>query len=227
MAKEKKFYVVWEGKNKGVFSTWNECKASVIGMKGAKYKGFATESEAREAFSKPPENYISFVSGSKSSHSSSVSSTSTPWIDRMEEVKKLPNAPILNSLAVDAACSGNPGKMEYRGVYTATGQEIFHVGPFDRGTNNIGEFLAIVHGLGIMANGSFPQMPIYSDSRIGMSWVKQGKCKTRLPVTPKTSKLIDLVSRAESWLAANFFRVQVNKWDTETWGEIPADFGRK
>ena len=45
--------------------------------------------------------------------------------------------------AVDAACSGNPGPMEYRGIDLATGAEIFHFGPV-HGTNNIGEFLAIV-----------------------------------------------------------------------------------
>ena len=50
---------------------------------------------------------------------------------------------LVDSLAVDAACAGNPGPMEYRGVLVRTGQEIFHVGPMEGGTNNIGEFLAI------------------------------------------------------------------------------------
>ena len=54
---------------------------------------------------------------------------------------------IKESIAVDAACSGNPGNMEYRGVYTKTKEQIFHQGPFPQGTNNIGEFLALVHGL--------------------------------------------------------------------------------
>lgn len=40
----------------------------------------------------------------------------------------LPAAVIENSLAVDAACSGNPGPMEYRGVHVASRQEIFHFG---------------------------------------------------------------------------------------------------
>ena len=44
-------------------------------------------------------------------------------------------SPIKESIAVDAACSGNPGKMEYRGVYVADGRELFHIGPFEEGTN--------------------------------------------------------------------------------------------
>ena len=51
--------------------------------------------------------------------------------------------------AVDAGCSGNPGPMEYRGVDMRTGKQIFHFGPI-QGTNNIGEFLAIVHALALM-----------------------------------------------------------------------------
>ena len=91
-----------------------------------------------------------------------------------------PEAPIGNpineSLAVDAACSGNPGDMEYRGVYTATGQEIFHIGPLKEGTNNVGEFLALVHGLALLQQkGS--DLPIYSDSRNAISWVKKRNAK--------------------------------------------------
>lgn len=40
--------------------------------------------------------------------------------------------------------------MEYRGVDTKTRKQIFIQGPFEEGTNNIGEFLAIVHGLALL-----------------------------------------------------------------------------
>lgn len=130
-----------------------------------------------------------------------------------------------NSLAVDAACSGNPGAMEYRGVHVASRQEIFHFGPV-YGTNNIGEFLAIVHGLALLKQKGF-DMPIYSDSVNAISWIKQKKCKTKLPREPKTEELFKLIERAEKWLRENTYTTKILKWETKQWGEIPADFGRK
>lgn len=40
--------------------------------------------------------------------------------------------------------------MEYRGVYVRTGQELFRIGPYPDGTNNVGEFLALVHALALL-----------------------------------------------------------------------------
>ena len=137
----------------------------------------------------------------------------------------LPSCVIDNSLAVDAACSGNPGPMEYRGVHIASRQEIFHFGPM-KGTNNIGEFLAIVHGLALLKKKGF-DMPIYSDSANAISWVRQKKCKTKLPRTPETEELFLLIERAEKWLQGNTYTTRILKWETKEWGEIPADFGRK
>ena len=137
----------------------------------------------------------------------------------------LPSSVVENSLAVDAACSGNPGAMEYRGVHVASRQEIFHFGPV-YGTNNIGEFLAIVHGLALLKQKGF-DMPIYSDSVNAINWVKQKKCKTKLPREPKTEELFKLIERAEKWLRENTYTTKILKWETKQWGEIPADFGRK
>ena len=131
----------------------------------------------------------------------------------------------LNALAVDAACSGNPGMMEYQGVYVATGQRIFHFGPMF-GTNNIGEFLAIVHALAYMKKQNI-SMPIYSDSRNAMNWVRQKKCRTKLERNAKTEPLFQLIERAEKWLRDNTISVPIIKWDKTLWGETPADFGRK
>ncbi len=128
--------------------------------------------------------------------------------------------------AVDAACSGNPGPMEYRGVDLATGQQVFHYGPIP-GTNNIGEFLAIVHALALMEQQNMTRHTIYSDSKNAQLWVKRKKCKTTLAPTPQNAKALELVSRAETWLNTHAFRVPIVKWDTKNWGEIPADFGRK
>jgi ribonuclease HI len=142
--------------------------------------------------------------------------------------KKITKAgiPDLESMSVDAACSGNPGIMEYRGVYSKTREEIFHQGPFKEGTNNIGEFLALVHGLAFLKQKNSP-LPIYTDSKTALAWVKSKKAKTKLKKNVVNSELFDLIARAEIWLQNNKYTTQIMKWETSVWGEIPADFGRK
>ncbi|MBK8196334.1 MAG: ribonuclease H family protein [Lewinellaceae bacterium] len=209
MAKQK-FYVVWEGHTPGIYTSWEAAKRQVDGYAQAKYKSFESRAEAEKALKG---NYWAFVK-----------KDATP----QRSAGKIPrSAIIMESLAVDAACSGNPGDMEYRGVYTATGRELFHMGPLQEGTNNIGEFLAIVHGLAMLKQQNKPSMPIYSDSKTAQGWVKKGKCNTKLEQTDRNEKIFDLIDRAEQWLAANKITNPILKWETEDWGEIPADFGRK
>ena len=133
------------------------------------------------------------------------------------------------ALAVDAACAGNPGQMEYRGVLlydgAPTGQEVFHYGPVF-GTNNIGEFLAVVHALALLEKKGIV-MDIFTDSVTARAWVRNMKAKTTLERSSKTEPLFQLIARAELWLRTHTFRVPIQKWDTSANGEIPADFGRK
>ena len=205
----KKYYTVWKGLSPGVYNSWAECFLQTKGCKGALYKAFDTREEAEKAFSASAYAYI----GKDVSEASNVSEG------------KLPENFDKNCLVVDAACSGNPGKMEYRGIYLLTGKEIFHFGPV-YGTNNIGEFLAIVHGLALLKQKGI-QMPVYSDSRNALMWVRQKKCRTKLERTEKTEDLFQMITRAEKWLADNPDISPIYKWETEKWGEIPADFGRK
>ena len=130
-----------------------------------------------------------------------------------------------NAIAVDAGCSGNPGAMEYQGVYLGNEQRLFHYGPIP-GTNNIGEFLAIVHALALIKKNGW-NMKVYSDSISGMAWVRNKRAKTTLKRDEQTAQVLDLVIRAENWLWQNPKHAEVLKWNTEEWGEIPADFGRK
>ena len=132
-----------------------------------------------------------------------------------------------NGIAVDAACSGNPGKMEYRGVWIASGKELFREGPFRSGTNNVGEFLALVHGLALMKMDGKQHLPIYSDSKIAMGWIRGKKARTKLKRNKHNTKIFELIARAESWLKQNKIENPLVKWETREWGEIPADFGRK
>ena len=210
--KKNKYYVVWKGEQPGIYLNWADCKAQVSGHSGAKYKAFDSEEEAKEALAAGYTNYLQKVSSPKA-------------IAKWKPETAVGN-PIPESLAVDAACSGNPGDMEYRGVYTANGQEIFHIGPLKEGTNNIGELLALVHGLALLKQkGS--DLPIYSDSRNAISWVKKKQCKTLLTETAANKPIFDLIQRAEHWLQNNSYTTQILKWETSVWGEIPADFGRK
>lgn len=220
MAKSK-FYVVWNGLNTGVFSTWKECEAQIKGVQGALYKSFDSREEAEKAYSSNPWDYIQKKAASSTDKQKSEDVPS--W--RNDTVLPLPAEVEAEALAVDAACSGNPGQMEYRGVYLRTGQEIFHFGP-TLGTNNIGEFLAIVHALALLKQKS-STMTIYSDSKIAQLWVRKRECKTKLERTPKTEALLQAVDRAVAWLHNNTYQNRILKWKTEEWGEIPADFGRK
>lgn len=208
MAKQK-YYVVWSGVTPGIYDSWTECQLQTKGYEGATYKSFDTLEEAEEAYASSPREHIK----------RKTSQAARPAIN------SYPRCVIENSLAVDAACSGNPGAMEYRGVHIASRQEIFHFGPM-KGTNNIGEFLALVHGLALIKQKGF-DMPVYSDSVNAIKWVQQKKCKTKLPHTAETAELFRIIARAEKWLRENSFSTPILKWETKKWGEIPADFGRK
>ena len=208
MAGKNKFYVVWVGVSPGIYTTWEECLQHVKGYKGARYKSFATRAEAERALASP-EDY--------QTHAAVRKAPSAP--------KALPENIDYNAIAVDAACSGNPGPMEYQGVYLGNNQQIFHYGPV-HGTNNIGEFLAIVHALALICQKGW-NMKIYSDSRNAINWVKGGKCKTKLERNARTEPLYALIARSEEWLRQHPHHAQVIKWETAQWGEIPADFGRK
>jgi len=169
---KQKYYVVWSGKKPGIYTSWETCKKQVIGVKGARYKSYPTKKLAEEAYKEgkdlPPHTHAK---------------------------GKLKSNYISESISVDAACSGNPGDMEYRGVYTKTGKEIFYYGPVANGTNNIGEFLAIVHALALLKEKN-SNLPIYSDSQIALNWIQQKRANTSIEETEATKKIWHLLNRA-------------------------------
>ena len=145
---------------------------------------------------------------------------------RNDTVLPLPPQVRADAVAVDAACSGNPGPMEYQGIDLATGQRVFHYGPL-HGTNNIGEFLAIVHAMAWLQQQGRKDTVIYSDSYNAILWVKKRQCKTKLEHNARTEALYNIIARAEHWLHTHTYTNQIVKWETKQWGEVPADFGRK
>lgn len=204
------FYVVWQGHTPGIYTSWDKCKKQVEGFEAAKYMGFLTEQEATKAF--------------QSDHTDYYGKSISPKVN--EQLLKRIGKPLTRALCVDAACAGNPGVMEYRGVDLASGKEMFKRGPFPVGTTNIGEFLAIVTGLAILKM-NHSTLPLYSDSRNGIKWVKQKRINTTLQRNSKTENLFQTIDKALEWLHSNSYETQILKWETEAWGEIPADFGRK
>ena len=210
MAKKQKYYVVWEGVEPGVYNSWAKCQEQIKGYPNAKYKSFKTEDAAMEAYYDGKAK--DFIGIDKKKTSATLSESAKKDI-------------IWDSISVDAACSGNPGMMEYQGVDTKSGYQFFHQ-QFNLGTNNIGEFLAIVHALAMFQKEG-KQTAIYTDSKIAMGWIKAKKCRTKLEKNIKTAALFQVIKRAEVWLHNNGFTNPILKWDTKNWGEIPADFGRK
>jgi ribonuclease HI len=210
--KKKKYYTVWKGHHTGVFETWNDCKAQIKDFQGAQYKSFLTFDAAKKALKGNYKDYI----GKTKTFNSELSDV---------QLKKI-GQPNFNSISVDAASSGNPGKMEYRGVDTKTKKQLFIQGPFKEGTNNIGEFLAIVHGIAFLKQNKSDRI-IYTDSRTAMSWIRKKTCNTKLVRSDRNKDLFELVDRAVKWLKTNQYSSIIVKWETKAWGEIPADFGRK
>ncbi len=204
--RKQKFYVVWKGRKPGIYTSWEDCEAQVKGFEGAQYKGFESREAAKIAFKGKFEDF------------KGKGQPVRQWLFT-------PNPPMLPSLSVDAACSGSPGPLEYRGVNTETGEQVFRAGPFPGGTNNIGEFLAIVRGMEWLARHKLDWV-IYSDSDTAVAWIRARKCNTKLARTASNAMLFQLIARAEESLK-NFRSFRIMKWDTKAWGENPADFGRK
>lgn len=210
-----KFYVVWKGRKTGIFRTWDEASAQVTGFAGAQFKAFKTRAEAEAALRQGRK-----VRETRAEYGASPSA-------RWEQMRQLGvNLPIVPSYCADAACSGNPGVMEYRAVKTESGELLFARGPFREGTNNIGEFLGIVETLEILKREN-DSAPVYSDSRNAIAWVRAKRCKTQLERNARNVEVFERIAHAEEWLEGNSYPNRILKWKTKEWGEIPADYGRK
>jgi ribonuclease HI len=205
----KKYYVVWKGHTRGVFDSWENCKKQVDGYPSPKYKSFPTEEMANHAFAQGSDEYLQ-----KKQHPIHII------------MDGLYGKPVVPSIAVDGACSGKTRLAEYQGVETESGILLFKVGPFVDGTNNVMEFLALVHALAFCKQKNV-HLPVYSDSLNAMKWVREKRTRTKLEKTSHNQPLFDLIARAEKWLSLNTYSTTILKWETKAWGEIPADFGRK
>ncbi|MNH95201.1 Ribonuclease H [compost metagenome] len=217
-----KYYVVWEGSTPGVYATWAECKAQVDAYKDAKYKSYPSKAEAEKAYREGWKKHwgkSAPSAGGSQSRGTQKAAGSAGAAAAREQID-------YDSISVDVGTKGNPGPIEYRGVSTRTGEVIFERGPIPNGTNNLGEFLAIVHSLAYLKQkGS--KMTVYSDSRTALKWVREKQVATTLARNESTREVWDLVDRAVAWLKSNSYDNKLLKWETQEWGEIKADYGRK
>lgn len=120
MAKQK-YYVVWEGKQPGVYSTWAECQAQTDHYTGAKYKSYESKAAADTAYKAGWKG--NWGTGPTSSGAGAKSKTANSWsrsasVETSEEID-------YDSISVDVGTRGNPGPVEYKGVDTQTGDIIF------------------------------------------------------------------------------------------------------
>lgn len=255
MAKQK-YYVVWEGREPGIYDNWEDCQDQIDGYPNAKYKSFKTREEATAAYREAESartgtlleeiafrNSSATATGKGSSVATGMGSTASATARASDRATTNPQVaaprPVivrdysgipeinLNAIAVDGACSGNPGMMEYRGVRVADGQEIFHVGPLADGTNNVAEYLALIHALSLLFRQNDSTTPIYTDSINAVAWVRNRGCRTKLQPTEANRRIFEMLARANIWIQSHTPRNPILKWNTALWGEIPADFARK
>ncbi len=135
----KKFYVVWAGRETGIFTDWASCKRSIDKFAGAKYKSFPNKEEAEAAF----------VSGA-------LTVTKKPAKSSIKKSSKHEVAFGVEDFDVviycDGGCEPNPGK-------SGSGSAVYKKGELSslwyglynpNGTNNTAELNALHQSL-IMA----------------------------------------------------------------------------
>lgn len=218
MAK-RKFYVVWVGRVPGIYDDWAECLDQVDKFPGARYKAFDSQTAATIAFRGDPDDQSSIIEAI-AEHSARRRQEMQPSLLEIPEINP-------DAIAVDGAASGNPGPIEYRGVDVRSGIELFHVGPLAGGTNNVAEYLALIHALAYLYNKGDRTTPVYSDSRTARAWVRNRGHRSKLEATPENLQIRQMLQRADAWIQSHTTENPILRWNTDDWGEIPADFGRK
>jgi len=196
----KKFYVVWAGRETGVFTDWAYTKKQVDKFPQAKYKSFPSEQEAQAAFK------AGRVMQGSSSKPSAKASTK-------KSVAPLQNQVITDvTIYCDGACDPNPGEAG-SGVAVYEKEQLAQLwgGLYNpNGTNNTAELNALHQSLLIaqkyMADNKSVQ--ILCDSQYAINcitnwafgWKKSGwKKKTgeikNLEIIQQTHELFNLLSK--------------------------------
>lgn len=206
------YYGVWIGRKPGVYDNWNDCKAQVDKFSGARYSKLksTTKEEALLEFNKENNNTID---------------NSKETIKSTNNVVNTSNKPIENVLTVDGASNGL--NCEFQAVWYPSGEVAFKSKQYQGGTNNIAEFLGLVLAIKHLEKNNLP-LSVYTDSVTAMAWLRDKKANTTAKTTGKATEELDkLINQAETYLKEKERKINIMKWETKSWGQIPADYGRK
>ena len=168
-----KYYVVWHGREPGIFTDWSGCKAQVDGFAGARYKSFKTKAEAEAAFQggkngSPSKNSSGSTQTKKRSNGQSVKTYTAKEVEALS---------IETKIYTDGGCEPNPGNAgSGLALYRNNQIEELWYGLYNpHGTNNTAELNALHQAL-IMAQKELDlgrSVAIFCDSKYSIQCVTQ------------------------------------------------------
>ena len=230
MAPKKKFYAIASGLVPGIYDNWPTAQAQVAGVKGAKFKGFATRAEA-EAWMKNPV-YAPAVK-KDSDKKTAAAKVSVP---KEGEV----------TIYTDGGALNNPGPGGYGvvQVYKRVCKELS--GGFRMTTNNRMELMGCIVGLRELEYRD-KKVHIFSDSKYvvngitkgwAKSWRKRGWIKSdkQPAINPDLwAQLLELVEELDvtfNWVRGHSGDPLNERCDelavsTARGGDLPEDLGYK
>jgi len=169
----KKFYVVWQGRETGIFTDWNTCKKHIDKFAGARYKSFPTLAEAEAAFG----NNSRAVKSTDASAGSPVKKRAAVQTVKTYGSDEIAAMNIDTKIFTDGGCEPNPGKAGsgvavYRdGVVAELWYGLFN----PKGTNNTAELNALHQALIMAKNeiGKGKSVAIFCDSKYAIQCITQ------------------------------------------------------
>ncbi|CAH9058473.1 Ribonuclease H [Pseudoalteromonas sp. CIP111854] len=176
----KKYYVIWTGRETGIFTTWDKCKSLVDGFAGAKYKSYSSLEEAQSAFSGKLSLTPLKAKQRAKTNKSNITSLCQKEIDAM---------PFDIKIYTDGACDPNPGKAGTGlAVYKQNELSELWYGLYQAiGTNNTAELRGLAQALLLAKEylASNFSVVIFCDSRYSIDcvtkwaagWEKKGWTK--------------------------------------------------
>jgi len=161
----KKFYVVWQGRETGIFTDWSTCKKQIEKFAGARYKSFKTLGEAESAFS------------GHSVTTSSVKKKPTRQTVKTYTASEIAVMDLDTKIFTDGGCEPNPGEAGSGvAVYRNDKVDELWYGLYNpKGTNNTAELNALHQAL-IMAKDEIKKeksVAIFCDSKYSIQCVTQ------------------------------------------------------
>jgi len=167
----KKYYVVWEGRERGIFTDWDTCKRQVDQFAGARYKSYKTRQEAEIAFRS---SAAAAFKKAKATPKPKRSSASGPKTYSVDEIASLD---VSTKIFADGGCDPNPGKAASGvAVYRDGAVADLWYGLFNpAGTNNTAELNALHQSL-LLAQREIAEqqsVAIFCDSKYAIQCITQ------------------------------------------------------